>query len=241
MKTIINWRNLIVVLWIAFIPVNLFAESKIEKLKKTAETGNPKDQLTLAIAYDFGLGVKPNYNEAAKWYAKAADQGLADAQNALGSLYQSGEGVALDFKKAVELYQKAADQEDDQGITNLGYMYDLGLGVEQDDVKAVELYKRAADRGHLQAMVNLGMMYIQGQGVEQDYVEGYKWYELARFYTTTAQDMKLKWTIRSVLDPLRGSMAKEQIKEGKKRAVEWSKAHQVQKPRVSKYAPYNQN
>ena len=33
----------------------------------------------------------------------------------------------------------------------------------------------------------------------------------------------------------------EQIKEGKRRAVEWSKTHQVQKPGVSKYAPQAQD
>ena len=236
-----NWRSLIIVLCIAIVPVNSFAASKIEKLKKAAETGNPRDQLMLAAAYDWGQGVKQDYNEAAKWYAKAAEQGLAEAQNALGSLYQSGEGVSRDYKKAVELYKKAAGQGYDPAISSLGYMYDLGLGVEQDDVKAVELYKKAADQGHLQAMVNLGMMYLQGQGVERDDVEGFKWYELARFYTTTAQDMKLKWTIRAVFDPLKAGMTKEQIKEGKRRVVEWSKTHQVQKPGVAKYAPYNQN
>ena len=224
------------VLFLAIVQTNAFAISKIETLKQAAERGKAADELNLALAYDFGQGAKPNILEAAKWYAKAAAQGLPMAQNALGSLYESGDGVPKDYKKAVDLYQKAADQGDASALANLGYMYDLGLGVEEDNNKAVELYKKAANQGNLQAMLNLGVMYMQGDGVKSDYIEGFKWLDLVRFYTTVSKDMKLKWRARDALGQVKVKMTKEQIKEGRTRVKEWSKNHQVYNLGVSRYA-----
>src|ERR1019366_3828126 len=53
---------------------------------------------------------RPVFRQAAMWYQKAADQGLANAQYELGVLFQSGKGVEQDFAKASAWYRKAADQ-----------------------------------------------------------------------------------------------------------------------------------
>ena len=47
---------------------------------------------------------------AAKWYQKAAEQGLVVAQYNLGVLYETGEGVPMDKGMAAKWYQMAADQ-----------------------------------------------------------------------------------------------------------------------------------
>ena len=47
--------------------------------------------------YFKGRGVSRDYNEAAKWYNKAAEQGVAYAQNNLGSMYYDGRGVSRDY------------------------------------------------------------------------------------------------------------------------------------------------
>jgi TPR repeat protein len=39
--------------------------------------------------YYLGQGVKVDYNKAAQWYEKAAEQGNADAQFYLGGMYYS--------------------------------------------------------------------------------------------------------------------------------------------------------
>ena len=51
--------------------------------------------------YDYaGLGVPPNNTEAAKWYLKAADQGLIIAQHFICVSYQQGHGVPYDLVQA---------------------------------------------------------------------------------------------------------------------------------------------
>ena len=50
--------------------------------------------------YAKGKGVSPDYEEAAKWYLKAGEQGDADAQNNLGLMYADGRGVPRDCRTA---------------------------------------------------------------------------------------------------------------------------------------------
>ncbi len=60
--------------------------------------------------YHTGQGVQQDYAEAAKWYRKAAVQGVAAAQYNLGLMYTNGHGVTQDYAEAVKWYRKAAAQ-----------------------------------------------------------------------------------------------------------------------------------
>jgi len=60
--------------------------------------------------YFSGRGVARDDAEAASWYRKAAEQGLAVAQNNLGRMYELGRGVERDKDKAALWYRKAAEQ-----------------------------------------------------------------------------------------------------------------------------------
>lgn len=62
--------------------------------------------------YAKGQGVAQNYQQAASWYRKAAEQGDATAQRLLGFLYEEGQGVAQDYSQAMTWYRKAAEQDD---------------------------------------------------------------------------------------------------------------------------------
>ena len=64
----------------------------------------------LARMYYLGQGVTQSHETAAKWYQKAADQGIAVAQYMLGRMYYTGEGVDKDVSKAIEWFTKAANQ-----------------------------------------------------------------------------------------------------------------------------------
>ena len=55
-----------------------------------------------AALYYFGKGVPRDYSEAARWWRKAAEQGLAEAQFNLGVTYRQGEGVTKDHQEAVK-------------------------------------------------------------------------------------------------------------------------------------------
>jgi hypothetical protein len=60
--------------------------------------------------YDKGQGIPQDYAEAAKWYRKAAEQGVAVAQHNLGFMYDKGEGVPQDYVQAHMWYNLAASR-----------------------------------------------------------------------------------------------------------------------------------
>lgn len=53
-----------------------------------AEKVSAKSQNRLGTMYHDVLGVPQDYAKAAKWYQKAAEQGVAEAQHNLGSMYK---------------------------------------------------------------------------------------------------------------------------------------------------------
>ena len=69
-------------------------------------------QHNLGLLYFHGRGVAQNYQQAAAWFQKAANQGFADAQNNLGVMYANGKGVAKDYQQAKAWWQKVLAQPD---------------------------------------------------------------------------------------------------------------------------------
>ena len=118
---------------------------------KEAKKGNALYQLNLALFYEFGLEIEQDYEQAAYWCRKAADQGLDKAQFILGSYYSKGIGVKTDLESAVYWFKKAADQGCDQACFILGTCYESGKGIEQDYEQAAFWYRKAADQGHKDA------------------------------------------------------------------------------------------
>jgi TPR repeat protein len=55
------------------------------------------------------MAVDRDQAEAAKWYRKAAEHGLAEAQFRLSLCYDLDSGVVEDKAEAVEWYMKAAE------------------------------------------------------------------------------------------------------------------------------------
>lgn len=72
------------------------------------------------------------YEEAADWYAKAAELGNLDAQKFLGFMYRTGTGVKKDYPTAIKWYRMAADQGDSQSQVDLGTLFYYGSGIDKD-------------------------------------------------------------------------------------------------------------
>jgi TPR repeat protein len=70
--------------------------------------------------YEHGIGVPLDYLQAAGWYRKAAEKGLAEAQYGLGFLYLYGKGVPMDYAQATAWMLKAAEQGETKAQFNLG-------------------------------------------------------------------------------------------------------------------------
>ena len=156
---------------------------------------DPEDHTVIDLAANFGhagaqnvvgqfyshdyYDRKPDYEEAAKWFRRAAEQGYARAQLNLGRLYHDGDGVPQDDKEALGWARLAAEQGYAEAQFTLGLVYENGQGVPQDHKEAGRWYTLAAEQGDASAQFNLGYKYYNGRGVPKDYKEAVRWYKLA--------------------------------------------------------------
>lgn len=146
-----------------------------QELLDEANAGDAESQYNCGAYYEF-LG---EYNEALKWYRKAAKQGHVKAQTCLGICYDFGYGVKQNYRNAIKWYTKAANGGDALAQFNLGCSYALAHGVREDYKKAIEWWRKAADQGNTDAMCNIGICYSNGDGVPQDDELAVLWYAIA--------------------------------------------------------------
>jgi TPR repeat protein len=83
-------------------------------LMPLAEGGDPRAQAWVAYLLGAGSGgsfdlrVQHNLQHSARWYAKAAEQGLPSAMYDYGVVLEHGMGVPVDVAAARRWYEKAA-------------------------------------------------------------------------------------------------------------------------------------
>jgi hypothetical protein len=79
-----------------------------------------------------------DYEQAAAWYTKAANQGYVAGEVHLANLYRDGAGKLFprDMEQAAAWYGKAAEQGDAGAQGTLGMLSTLGQGVPRSDVEA---------------------------------------------------------------------------------------------------------
>jgi len=105
-------------------------------------------------------GVPRDFNEAAKWYRMAAEQGHADAQYNLGVVYERGAGrdIPPDPQEAAKWYRMAAAQGNTDAQFNLGVLYSKGQGVPLDLIQAYVLFELASANGDADAIESRDMV-----------------------------------------------------------------------------------
>ena len=84
-----------------------------------AEQGDAMAQCMLGLCYAEGNGVEKDYQEALKWYRKAAEQGDAMAQCNLGLCYDEGRGVIQNKVKAYAWFALSSKNGNDVGNKNM--------------------------------------------------------------------------------------------------------------------------
>jgi TPR repeat protein len=147
-----------------------------EKLVGQAEAGDAAAQFDLAVRYAEGGAGPRNYELAAQWYEKAAQQGLAVAEYRLGSLYEKGLGVGKDMQRAKDLYQRAAEQGNARAMHNLGVLAaDAG---KPNYTSAAVWFGKAAEYGIRDSQYNLAVLLARGLGLPKDLVKSYTWFAI---------------------------------------------------------------
>ena len=160
------------------------------------------------------LWAEKNYNEAIKWYRKAADQGSIFAQSQLGWIYFNGNGVERDDREAVKWHRQAAVQGDGYAQYQLGNHYARGLGVREDYTESFKWFSLAAEQGVTSAQCALSLLYAEGLGVEESCVKAYKWVSIA-----TIDSYEDELEIKHMLE---GQMTSIQVAEAKELARKWT-------------------
>jgi uncharacterized protein len=72
-----------------------------------AKGGDATAQFYVGQIYEKGMESAPGYEEAAKWYRKAAASGSNEAKLSLAAMMESGHGMPVDTTAAVNLYREA--------------------------------------------------------------------------------------------------------------------------------------
>jgi len=116
-----------------------------------AESGDPRAQYRLGMAYYKGTGVERDPALALKWIHRAAETGYPEAQYALGAMHHAGRGALQSFPLALKWFEQAAQRNHAEAQYSLGAMYRNGQGVPVDKSKAYIWFNLAAAQGHERA------------------------------------------------------------------------------------------
>ena len=148
-------------------------------LRAAALKGDATAAYEIGVRFAEGKGVAANYDEAAKWYDRAAQAGVVPAIFRLGTLYEKGLSVKKDVDIARRYYMQAAERGSAKAMHNLAVLDADGGGKGANYKNASQWFRKAADRGVADSQFNLGILYARGIGVEQNLAESFKWFSLA--------------------------------------------------------------
>ena len=126
---------------------------QLANTKSESEDTNPTDpevQFNLGVAYGKGKGVLKDWNQAAHWYRKAAEQGQARAQVNLGVAYYDGTGVEQDFTEAYAWFiiaqatgaETEEENEERRDLTNRIESELTPAQIKRGQQRAKELYEQ---------------------------------------------------------------------------------------------------
>lgn len=163
---------------LALVRQHKFGEAK-QLLLKAAEKDDFAAQALLGQMYNAGWGMPADYQEAFKWWSRAATGGSTDALWGLGLLYDDGKGVARDSKKAAQFWRQGAERGNIKATVNLAFLYEDGRGVERDLKECARLFKIAAEAGEPGPQFNYALKLLSGEGVERDEILGAAWLGVA--------------------------------------------------------------
>jgi TPR repeat protein len=121
------------------------------------------------------LAKRGQHREAAEYFRKAAEQGLAGAQFDLAVRHRLGQGVPQDMVQSFNWLRKAAQQGHRTAQYNLALMYGMGQGTAEDLAQAFYWMRKAAEQGDADAQHKLALSYIHGHGVPKDLAQAGQW------------------------------------------------------------------
>ncbi|MBL9215489.1 MAG: sel1 repeat family protein [Opitutaceae bacterium] len=149
-------------------PTSLVSTAEALKLNETlARSHDPHAQYLLGVRYANGIGVAQSYEEALKWYKRAAAAKHGGALGQLGLICQFNPGWLgirnwdRAYAQAAAYYRQGAEAGDADATTNYALLFYQGIGVPADPAKAETYFLKALELNPklYAAHNNLGALY----------------------------------------------------------------------------------
>jgi TPR repeat protein len=160
------------------------------RLVSQAQSGDPKSQYLLALAFEDGRSVPRDLAASDSWLLKSAEQAYVPAEAGMGETYLRGlsreNGAIPNYADADRWLRLAATQGNADAQFWLGNAYERGLLGTTDYREALKWLRRSADQGLPLAQYILGQMYEGGEGVSESDVLAATWYRKAADHFTDA-------------------------------------------------------
>lgn len=139
----------------------------VEHYRAAAAMNDADAQFQLGWCYAKAEGVPMDWDEAFRWWGKAAEQGHPDSVKRMADLHER------------EAIRKAAEQGDAEAQYQFAEHCFWGTDMKEDEEEAAKWFRKAAEQGHAEAQSQLGLCYYDGMGVEEDDAEAVKWWRKA--------------------------------------------------------------
>jgi localization factor PodJL len=182
-------------------------------LRLAAAKGDPSAEFEVGARLAEGKGTTQNFNEAAKWYQRAAERGFAPAEYRLATFYERGLGLKEDRSLAALWYGRAASQGNVKAMHNLAVLSASQNGQAPDYTTAAQWFEEAAKRGLFDSQFNLAILYENGLGVQRDLKRAFMWLSLA------ARDGDVDAVRRR--DILRGKLTADEMSAAEQMIAGW--------------------
>ena len=153
---------------LAGMPLVHFAPATPEQ---QAEKGDPRAQFNLAAR----LEQEKKYDEAIKWYARAAAQDFRPAELNLAQMYEKGWGVKQDNAEARRRYRRLSDLGDNEARWRAARL----AAADGDTAEALKLYDRLMRDDEYRALLDVGQMNEEGRGAPKNLQRALELYERA--------------------------------------------------------------
>lgn len=169
---------------------NIFDDDAIEYqdffdlYEEPAQNGDANAQFMLgSLWYYYGKndGIGRNYEEAAKWYARSAEQGNADAQYQLAECYEDGDGVEENEEISKDWRLKSAVNGNDSAIYDIlrifeNYIYDENTEQIKRLLPFIRTVAQKDNDNAKRACILLGDLYSDNLLGEKNTKEAIMWY-----------------------------------------------------------------
>lgn len=174
---------------------NLRNEIALTFLYSSCLAKYPPAMLALAYKFNYGYGVKKNYNIATEYLIQVVQQEINNNISFFNNLiYPFFEDISLEefelinkkFKNTKELsdiseiinYYKMINNinEKKKLVSEIGKIFLFGIRTEQNIKEAFKWFKIGESMNDPLSLYYLGNIYLNGWGVEKDYDKAYKYF-----------------------------------------------------------------